>query len=200
MNSQILYITLSCFFIGSCLPTRILFCHLCLIRHFLSFSKPFFLFLSFDWASFFLISLLSSLSSLSFRLSLFCLSLSLYLSFSLASITFACVSETWSNLFDQVPDTQAKATECVLSFSLCLSRIAIVIAIIIVWLLFHHSSLCSLNSSLFCIAKLKNAKKLANQASRQAKRKLKLVQLQPQLPSIEEEFCSDETDVQVRLT
>ncbi len=41
---------------------------------------------------------------------------------------------------------------------------------------------------------------LANQVSRQAKRKLKLVQLQPQLPSIEEEFRSDETDVQVKLT
>jgi hypothetical protein len=51
------------------------------------------------------------------------------------------------------------------------------------------------------IAKLKSAKKLANQASRQAKRKLKTVPVEPQLTrSIVEELSGDELDTQVRLT
>jgi hypothetical protein len=51
------------------------------------------------------------------------------------------------------------------------------------------------------IAKLKSAKKLANQASRQAKRKLKTVQLQPQLTtSTVEDLSEEELDTQVRFT
>ncbi len=64
----------------------------------------------------------------------------------------------------------------------------------------------SVTSSLFQvlqvrIAKLKSAKKLANQASRQANRKLKTVQLQPEITtSTVEELSEDEFDTQVRLT
>ena len=51
------------------------------------------------------------------------------------------------------------------------------------------------------IAKLKSAKKLANQASRQAKRKLKTVQLQPQLTTFTvEDLGEEDLDTQVRFT